>query len=101
MRERGNGPRALVCVNNKQMDGVGPDVQDPQAHNTTLPPLPQQKGQWRPSRASPVRRCMFGTSGIAGGGMSESARGSVRVEQGPKRVRVYLRVVLAANARSP
>ena len=44
VRERGNGPRALVCVNDKQMDGVGPDVQDPQAHTKTLPPLAQQKG---------------------------------------------------------
>jgi uncharacterized protein (DUF427 family) len=33
--------------------------------------------------------------------MSESARGSVRVEQGPKRVRVYLAGELVADTRSP
>ncbi|HTS98541.1 MAG TPA: DUF427 domain-containing protein [Streptosporangiaceae bacterium] len=33
--------------------------------------------------------------------MSESARGSVRVEQGPKRVRVYLNGELVADTRTP
>ena len=33
--------------------------------------------------------------------MSENARGSVRVEQGPKRVRVYLGGELVADTRTP
>src|SRR5215467_11999805 len=102
VRERREGPPALVRVHHQEVNGVRSHVQHTKPHGQKLPGS-RSANHLAPDRehsAAPVR-CRYGGRGPGGEPMTVTASLDIRIEHSRKRVRMLLAGELVADTTAP